>query len=302
MAKNKKVILTIGLPASGKSTWCEDFLRKNQDWVKISRDDFRYMLRNEPMLEFKGENLVTTLCFNSAKHALRSGYNVIIDNTHLRLSYINDAKNELGELADIDYRYFDTPAETCIERDKRREHSVGVEVIKKMHKDLKNLLDVFDFEPHEKRERRIVDYSKAWNSSLPDAVIFDVDGTTCHMNGKRGPFDWEKVGLDEEDKVITRQIKMHKANGDTILIVSGRDASCREETEEWFKLHEVEFDHLFMRPSNDFRKDSLIKREIYERDLKGKFNIIAIYDDRDQVVETWRSLGLKCFQVEPGAF
>ena len=44
------------------------------------------------------------------------------------------------------------------------------------------------------------------------------------------------------------------------------------------------------------------KAEIYEKELKGKYNIIMIYDDRDQVVETWRSLGLKCAQVEYGEF
>jgi predicted kinase len=302
MAKNKKVILTIGLPASGKSTWCEDFLRKNPDWVKVSRDDFRYMLRNEPMLEFKGENLVTTLCFNTAKHALRTGYNVIIDNTHLRLSYINDAKHELGELADIDYRYFDTPVETCIERDKGREHSVGVEVIKKMHKDLKNLLDVFDFEPYKKKERKRVDYAKAWDSTLPDAVIFDVDGTLAHMNGKRGPFDWKKVGVDDMDEPVIRTAQMWKNTGVKIIVASGRDGSCRPETAEWLKAAGVEYDHLFMRPTDDFRKDSAIKKEIYENEIKGKYNVIMIYDDRDQVVDLWRSLGLKCAQVEPGFF
>jgi hypothetical protein len=57
-----------------------------------------------------------------------------------------------------------------------------------------------------------------------------------------------------------------------------------------------------MRPANDFRKDSLIKKEIYENDIKGKYNVIMVYDDRNQVVDVWRGLGLKCAQVEPGEF
>ena len=33
--KNKKIILTIGIPASGKTTWREKFLRDNNDYVAI---------------------------------------------------------------------------------------------------------------------------------------------------------------------------------------------------------------------------------------------------------------------------
>lgn len=36
--------------------------------------------------------------------------------------------------------------------------------------------------------------------------------------------------------------------------------------------------------------------------IKDKYNVLGIFDDRQQVVDMWRSLGLKCFQVEPGNF
>jgi predicted kinase len=302
MKSNRKVLLNIGIPGSGKSTWSKDFLKKNPGWVKIGRDDFRFMLRNEPMMDFRGENLVTELVFGAARKALLSGFNVILDNTHCKLSYINQAIEKLNDLADIDYRYFDVPLATCTERDKARERSVGEEVIKRMHKDLVVTLDVFDFQPKKKAERKRLDYSKAWDVSLRDAVIFDVDGTLAHMDGKRGPFDWHRVDVDRVDPVVARQFKMHKKAGDLVLVVSGRDESCRELTEEWLEFYELEHDGLFMRPTGDFRKDSLIKAEIYENKLKGNYNIIAIYDDRNQVVDTWRNLGLKVFQVEPGEF
>jgi hypothetical protein len=57
-----------------------------------------------------------------------------------------------------------------------------------------------------------------------------------------------------------------------------------------------------MRPKNDYRKDSLIKEEIYVNNIKNKYNVIAVYDDRDQVVKKWRELGIKCFQVDYGNF
>jgi predicted kinase len=302
MSKTKKVKLMIGLPASGKTTWCEDFLRKNHGWVRISRDDFRFMLRNQPMLDFKGESLVTKLCFNSAKLSLIAGYNVLIDNTHLREAYIEDAIRELGEMADLDYHYIDTPAEVCVARDRERERSVGESVIMRMKKDLEILLENFSFEPYQKTSRARIDYSTDWEPSLPDAVIFDLDGTLAHMQNRRGPFEWKKVGLDMVDQPMVRAVKAWKNSGVEIIVASGRDASCKSETVEWLKSAGVEFDRIFMRPQGDFRKDSLIKEEIYVEQIKGKFNVIMIYDDRDQVVELWRSLGLKCAQVEYGNF
>lgn len=301
--KTKKVRICIGLPGSGKTTETEDFLRKNPDWVKIGRDEFRFMLRNAPVLGFREENMITSMVFDAARKALRSGFNVILDNTHCKVEYIEQAIEELGEMADIEYRLFDVPVETCIERDSRRDRVVGEKVIRKMAKDLKNLKDSFHFQPQKARERKRKDYSKDWNPDLPNAVIFDIDGTLAHFGNKRGPFDWKRVGVDDVDRVVARQLQMHRKNGDTILIVSGRDGSCRQETSDWLEFYDLEFDQLFMRPVNDFRKDNIIKKEIYHNEILGKYNVIVIYDDRDQVVKMWREeLGLKVFQVEPGDF
>jgi predicted kinase len=256
----------------------------------------------------KGENLVTTLFYNGVKKALVAGYNVILDNTFCQLKYINQAIDELNGLASIDYRYFDMPLKTCIERDALRKHPVGEAVIKKMHKDLKILLDVFDFQPKTKRKIRTPDYTKDWDKDLPYVIISDIDGSCCHMDDKRGPFDWHKVGLDRPDVPTIETLKAWKDRktfrGQSLLLfmVSGRDEVCRPETEEWLKKHGVPFDKLLMRPKGDFRKDSIIKREIYENEIFCKYNVITVFDDRDQVVDLWRSLGLKCIQLEPGQF
>ena len=60
---------------------------------------------------------------------------------------------------------------------------------------------------------------------------------------------------------------------------------------------------LFARKSGDFRKDAVVKEEIYRRHIEGKYCIKLVLDDRDQVVSCWRdTIGLTCFQVAPGAF
>ena len=310
MKPNRRVKILIGIPGSGKSTWTKEFIMKNPEWVKISRDDFRFMLRNSPVLDFKGENMVTSMVTESARKALLSGYDVILDNTHCQLRYITSTVESLNDLADIEYMYFDVPLKTCIERDALREKKVGEDVVKKMHKDLTVMLETFDFQPVKKSKRLKIDYAKQWDPALPFAIISDVDGTIAHMNGKRGPFDWKKVGVDDIDQPMIDTLKAWKFYGKFdkespevhIIVCSGRDSSCRQETLDWMDAAEVPYDKLFMRPAGDFRKDSLIKEEIYENEIKGKYNVIMVYDDRDQVVTLWRSLGLKCAQVEPGQF
>jgi hypothetical protein len=57
-----------------------------------------------------------------------------------------------------------------------------------------------------------------------------------------------------------------------------------------------------MRKTDDFRKDSIIKEEIYQENIEGKYNVLCVLDDRNQVVDFWRAKGLTCFQVAPGDF
>jgi hypothetical protein len=57
-----------------------------------------------------------------------------------------------------------------------------------------------------------------------------------------------------------------------------------------------------MRQTDDNRKDSIIKEEIYDAHIRGKYNVLFVLDDRDQVVQMWRSLGLTVLQCNEGDF
>jgi len=295
-----KVKFLIGIPAAGKTTWAKAYVKNNSNWTRINRDDFRFMTKDAPVCEPKIEDMITEMVGDAVLTALRYKQNVIIDSTNLKSRYIMQLVKMVEEVADVEYQIFDISIDKAIERDNAREKKVGEAVIKKMFKDYKNLLDSFNFTHISKRAK--IYKEPIFDPKLPDAYIFDIDGTTAHMSNKRGPFDWLQVDKDDIDIVIARQIKLHKKNGDKVIFVSGRDESARTKTEEWLQFYGLEYDGLFMRPKDDYRKDSLIKKEIYENVLFGKYNIIAVYDDRDQVVRTWRELGIKVFQVEYGNF
>ena len=42
--------------------------------------------------------------------------------------------------------------------------------------------------------------------------------------------------------------------------------------------------------------------ELYEQHVKDHYDVLCVFDDRNQVVDMWREIGLKCLQVQPGDF
>lgn len=135
------------------------------------------------------------------------------------------------------------------------------------------------------------------------AIIVDIDGTLADMRGVRGPFDWDKVHLDRPHEDVIELVRDLKSTSKyKIIIITGRDGVCEEATLEWLVGHMIPFDVFCMRKAGDFRKDNIIKSEIYMDRLRPKYDVKFVIDDRNQVVEMWRSLGLRVLQVAPGDF
>lgn len=296
--KMLKVIMTKGLPASGKSTWAKQLLDENpHQWKRVNKDDLRAMLDNG-LWSKKNEQFVLRMEEYMMVEALKAGKHVILDNTHIEGKHFERVKNVLKnnglqERVQVEIKEFDVPLEECIKRDLKRPNSVGEHVIKRMWKKWHGPMD---------RKQ----YLKEYDPKLPDCVIFDIDGTLALMDG-RSPYEWQRVDEDLPNRDI---VKIHNVIYDTFLeavkglvfVVSGRDEICREKTEYWLAKHDISYDFLFMRPEGDTRKDTVVKEEIYKKYIEGKYNVIAVFDDRKSVVQTWRELGLTCLQVAEGDF
>lgn len=57
-----------------------------------------------------------------------------------------------------------------------------------------------------------------------------------------------------------------------------------------------------MRKTGDFRNDAIVKSEIFDREFRGKWNIVCCIDDRDRVVKKYRDMGLTVLQCAYGDF
>lgn len=293
--KKLKILILVGMPASGKSTWAREFVSTNENWIRINRDDFRMMLKNSAICDPKVESIISDLEFSSIENALYRKMNVIVDNTNLRSKYIQSFVKKFKYRADIDFKLFDISIEEAIERNSRRDNPVNNGDMIKMNERYKNIVNSFDFTPIRINERR-PNIQPKFESELQNAVIFDID-QTISLISDRSPFDWDRVGEDTPNLIVSEHIDLHKSKGRKIILVSGRDESSREETNKWLDSHGIHFDSLFMRSKSDFRGDNIVKREIYDTKIENKYNILCVYDDRLRVLEMWNQLGLFTFNV-----
>jgi hypothetical protein len=128
------------------------------------------------------------------------------------------------------------------------------------------------------------------DTTKPKAIIVDVDGTIAHMHN-RGPFDWYKVGEDKFDEFVGGIVTDLHNQGYIIIFLSGRDDSCYNETMMWLDCHfEFPIYGLLMRGYKDYRKDNIVKKEIFFRDIAPFYNVHAVIDDRPQVVRMWHEI------------
>lgn len=136
---------------------------------------------------------------------------------------------------------------------------------------------------------------------MRNAIICDIDGTLA-LHKHRSPYDYDMLHTDEVNEPVLKALRRLRTEGDVLLIVSGRPDSHQNQTGAWLERYRVRHNRLFMRPVDDKRSDTIVKQEIYEEYIEGRYNVLWVLDDRDRVVKMWRSLGLTVFQVAEGDF
>jgi hypothetical protein len=99
-----------------------------------------------------------------------------------------------------------------------------------------------------------------------------------------------------------------RACGCDVRIWSGRVDKVRAATLEWLHVYTTiqpyELDKmLVMRPGGDYRPDEQLKLKwLNALPPADRARLVAVFDDRDKVVDMWRKNGVTCFQVARGDF
>ena len=151
--------------------------------------------------------------------------------------------------------------------------------------------------------------------------IFDIDGTLAniehrlhHLSNTENPERWKTFYSDcLGDSPIQSVISVMEAlrKDHQILLFTARTEAVRELTVNWLHMHTTfgfaelmpHTGTLTMRENGDYTPDHILKRMWLKSMLEVDRNrILGVFDDRQSVVDMWRSNGLKCFQVEPGKF
>lgn len=281
----KKVLVLVGLPASGKSKFATELLLSEPGrWVRSNKDLLREMAHASYWTPVN-EKFILQLRDTIILMALEEGKNVIVDDTNFgpHIEHIKELVKGKA-VVEINDSFLQVPVEECIRRDLLRPKSVGKEVILKMYN----------------KYVRIPVKPPEYNSELPEAIIVDMDGTLALLNG-RNPYDASTSDRDLPNKPVLDTVLLWQSNT-KIIVLSGRTDDSRPQTERWLQQYGVKYTHLYMRRTGDSRKDSIIKEEMYRQYIEGKYNIRFVLDDRQQVVDMWRSLGLTVFQVAEGDF
>lgn len=302
----QEIIMTHGIPASGKSTWAKDYISKHTDYVRINRDDLRNMFADKKTHHVeKFENFITDMQNRLFAGCLVRGNNVIIDDTNLNFKTVNSLTmvmqqycNDYNAVIRLTHKRFDVDSDVCIARDKSRVQSVGSDIINKLARDFSLCDKAGMFNSPVITMQPIIGLPETSNTPC---IICDLDGTLALVTN-RNVYDTAKCENDTLNEPLWTVITCMMEMGYKLLLVTGRSDAYKTQTENWLRNNNIQYDVLLMRRQGDSRKDAIVKEEIYRNNIAPYWHPYVVFDDRNQVVNMWRNLGLTCFQVNPGDF
>lgn len=268
------------IPWSGKSTKAEELARLNNAQI-ISKDIIRemYLDIKEDDVRKKENELIWDAASNER--------NIIVDNTHMSNMSISSVWALCiwlwYEIKIVDMVYeFNSP-----------EEYLKISKIRNRLREWKKRVprSVID-------EMYLSNFDLIWKS----IYIVDIDWTLANSEHRQHFMEWKKdrnsffnsMSKDTIIEPVKEVINILRSQWNTIIIVSGRPNTYWDITEERLFSNDVYYDYLLMRKSRDNRKDTEVKKDIYDNCIKRN-SVSAVFDDRKSVIDMRRSQWLYVF-------
>lgn len=307
-----KMFILRGLPASGKSTWSEQFVLDNPNTIRVNRDEIRmelfgtwYPSRDSQGTVGQKEAMVTEVQQKRNREALSNGINVINDNTNLNPRFWHETVSLVKEAgAEFELVDFHIDIEEAITRNQNRERKVPEDIIRRMAREYISPNGEFHLFPstYPVKEFRKPD-------SYREAIIFDMDGTLTDVSSirhyvaktekkKYADFDMfhRSALFCPPNHDVLEFAQQAEQEGFAIIIVTARNERYRDSTQAWLDKHNVTYDNIFMRPDGDFRKDYVVKSEILE-EIEKHYDVVHAVDDNPQVLQLWEEVMIPVTKV-----
>lgn len=296
------VVLTTGLPASGKSTWAlEEYAKDPEGTILTSRDDIRKMLGCFPIGTKEQEELVSKIQDDVIVRGVKAGKRVLVHDTNLN----QKSPKRIKRLFDGDVRFevqdfTGVPVDVCIANDSFRPEPVGHDVIRNMARQLNKPWRLTD----EWMNDIVLSAPYVPRFSAPKAILFDLDGTVA-KHVARSPYDYSRVKTDAVHPHIRTLINGYYDSGFFCFGFSGRPDinNVRRDTEEWLVENDIRYHKLHMRPADQLTEnDADVKQFLFDTYIRNNYDVDAMFDDRDRVVRRMRKLNVNVLQVNYGDF
>lgn len=303
----KKLILTRGIPGSGKSTWAKSWVNEDPEHrIRFNWDDMRNMMgpywvpSREPINKH-----ILWAAVNSAAYNDRP-YDIVIDNMNLNpkdwkqyedwiLNYNNSLNSEETNTQYVlEFKDFFTPIEECVKRDSMRINPIGEKTIREIYNKYRHFIQTTNVEKY-------VNNLVKPDPDKPYCVVIDMDSTMCFNTNKRPWYgkgaaeeminDIENFGVCETVWALMQEYP--------IIVATGRDTSQEEVTRKWLSQHRIYPIKYYFRTEGDYRKGTEVKKEQIEKIIKD-YNILVIFEDSEPIVQMYRDMGLTVLQPNKG--
>lgn len=128
-------------------------------------------------------------------------------------------------------------------------------------------------------------------------VVFDLDNCLADDSWRRpfiGSANFHQ--MCEADPCPSDRlalVRRHAAARHRIVILTSRPEQVRLQTQEWLAQHGIWADRVLMRPRGDSRSSVLLKPGLLLASGIEVDDIVAVYDDRQDVLDALRNIGVR---------